>query len=750
MSDSNKNYNSPGNIRKLTEFFTNQTSINEKNYSNMNKTPNLKEQSIKRKNNPNINNYLCKNNNQVICKSRSKVITKSNKIINKKIIINNKAKSPNTIFFSNTNTNKKTKEKKPNNLQDSKKKSQLKYSKRTVSLPGFLSINNSKLKEKNKTKSSLKQVSKINIKPFINNIGINNNIGNNNNRNNNNIKNKKSIKKGNNKPKNKNFNKRSSNNIIDDTKYINNFPKTYSNIQDNLNNKINISNSINKSSLKVDKICTDEEDNLIEDLEEEEIIVNLKEKKRPTISSNSNININEISKYNESNNKSNNKSNIIEKEIKSINKKRNYYENRNNNNINRKSENSSNLTNNINNNSNFTNSINNGILNNSNINNRSSTNTNTNLNESNNNENSKFNENNSSIKDNNITKEENNSNAKSNTKEKIGPNNFICLALLGQGSFGEVYLVNKKYTNEYYAMKVLDKKKIEQQNIFKYAMTERNVLSIINFPFIVKLNYAFQTKEKLFLLLDYCPGGDLSKQLQIQTRFSELKAKFYICEIALAIGELHKHDIIFRDLKPDNIVIDKEGHAMLTDFGLSKEGVDDKRIAKSFCGSVAYLAPEMLNRSGHGKAVDWYLLGVVFFEMLVGLPPYFSNNQEQIFNNIDSAELIIPNFISKKGQNLIKSLLIKNPMERLGSKNDVEEIKNHPYFDDVDWNKIYNREYMPPPIIRDSNKIKFFGYPQFFFDDNNNKNGDEGTNNNYFDDNNNNNYEGWSFVQNFT
>ena len=723
MIDSNKNhiFNSPGNFRKLTEFFTNKTTINEKNNSNLNKTPNLKEQSIKKKNNPNINNYLCKNINKMICKSRSKVIAKSNKIINKKIIINNKAKSPNKIFFSNTNTNKKLKDKKSNNYLDNKKKSQLKFSKRTVSLPGFLYVNNSKLKEKNKTKSTLKQISKINIKPF-----------NNNNLSKNNLNNKKSIKKN-----NKNNNKRSSNNIIEETKYINNFPKTYSNLQDNLNNKINISNSINKSSLKVDKICTDEEDNLIEDLEEEEIIVNLKEKKRPTISSNSNLNINEISKCNESNNKSN----IIEKEIKSISKIKSNYENNNN----RKSENSSNITNNINNNSNFTNSINNVVLNNSNLNNRSSTNTNTNLNESKSNENYKGNESNNIGENiNNLMNENHTYN--NEKKEKIGPNNFICLALLGQGSFGEVYLVNKKYTNEYYAMKVLDKKKIEQQNIFKYAMTERNVLSIINFPFIVKLNYAFQTKEKLFLLLDYCPGGDLSKQLQIQTRFSEPKAKFYICEIALAIGELHKHDIIFRDLKPDNIVIDKEGHAMLTDFGLSKEGVDDKRIAKSFCGSVAYLAPEMLNRTGHGKAVDWYLLGVVFFEMLVGLPPYFSNSQEQIFQNIDNAELIIPNFISKKGQNLIKNLLIKNPSERLGSKNDVEEIKNHPYFEDVDWNKIYNREYMPPPIIRDNNKIKFFGYPQFFSDDNNSNDvKGEGLNNDYFD--NNKNYEGWSFVQ---
>ena len=747
MIESNKNFkfNSPGNIRKLTEFFTNKTTINE-NYSNLNKTPNLKDQSIKKKNNININNYLSKNINKIICKSRSKVTTKSNKILNKKVIINNQTKSPNKIFFSNTNTKKRIKDKKVNNYQNNKKKSQLKFSKRTVSLPGFFSVNNSKLKEKNKTKSSLKQISNINIKTFnINNNNNGNNNNSNNNKNSNNIininKNKnnknKSIKKY-----NKNNNKRSSNNINEDNKYIHNFPKTYSNIQDNLNNKINISNSINKSSIKVDKIYTDEEDNLIEDLEEEEIIVNLKEKKRPTLSSNSNLNINEISKCNDSNNKSN----IIEKEIKSISNKKNNSES-NNNNIMRKSSNKNNISN-MNNNSNITNSINNLCINNSNINNRSSTNTNTNCNESNNNEKSKENENNINENINNTTEDENLSNSNKIKKEKIGPNNFICLALLGQGSFGEVYLVNKKYTNEYYAMKVLDKKKIEQQNIFKYAMTERNVLSIINFPFIVKLNYAFQTKEKLFLLLDYCPGGDLSKQLQIQTRFSEIKAKFYICEIALAIGELHKHNIIFRDLKPDNIVIDKEGHAMLTDFGLSKEGINDKKLTKSFCGSVAYLAPEMLNRTGHGKAVDWYLLGVVFFEMLVGLPPYFSNNQEEIFKNIDNAELIIPNFISKKGQNLIRSLLIKNPSERLGSKYDVEEIKNHPYFDDVDWNKIYNREYMPPPIIRDNNKIKFFGYPQYFADNNkiNDNNKDKNENNNSFNENNI--YEGWSFVQN--
>ena len=301
-----------------------------------------------------------------------------------------------------------------------------------------------------------------------------------------------------------------------------------------------------------------------------------------------------------------------------------------------------------------------------------------------------------------------------NKDEKIGPSNFICLALLGQGSFGEVYLVKKKDSDDFYAMKVLDKCRIAKQNIFKYVLTERNVLSVMHNPFIVKLNYAFQTSEKLFLLLDYCPGGDLSKQLQIQTRFSEEKAKFYICEIILALGELHKNNIIFRDLKPDNVVIDKEGHALLTDFGLSREGVVGKEIAKSFCGSIAYLAPEMLNRCGHGKAVDWYLLGVLFYELLVGVPPYFTANQEQIFKNIQKAELYIPPFVSDKAQNLIRSLLKRNPNERLGSKRDVEEIKEDEYFSDVDWQKVYERKYKPPQIYLKSNHLQFFRQPVQF------------------------------------
>lgn len=205
------------------------------------------------------------------------------------------------------------------------------------------------------------------------------------------------------------------------------------------------------------------------------------------------------------------------------------------------------------------------------------------------------------------------------------------MQLLGKGSFGEVYLVQKKDTGQYYALKVLPKDQIIGRNLIKYAFAEKNVLSSLNHPFIVRLHCSFQTNLRLCLLLDYCPGGDLAKALQKENKFSESRAKIYLCEVLLAIEELHNHEIIYRDLKPDNVVLDTEGHALLTDFGLSKEGVKESDYATSFCGSVAYLAPEMLAKTGHGRSVDWYLLGVLLYEMLVGIPPYYSRSKYDMF-----------------------------------------------------------------------------------------------------------------------
>ena len=303
--------------------------------------------------------------------------------------------------------------------------------------------------------------------------------------------------------------------------------------------------------------------------------------------------------------------------------------------------------------------------------------------------------------------------------EHITTSNFVCLAQLGKGSFGEVYLVKKVNTEETYAMKVLRKERIMGQNLLKYAIAERNVLSSSHHPFIVKLNYAFQTSSKLFLVIEYCPNGDLGKHLSFEKRFKEPRAKFYICEILLALEDLHKRDIIFRDLKPDNVVLDKDGHCKLTDFGLSKEGVHENFYAQSFCGSIAYLAPEMLKKEGHGKAVDWYLLGVLFYEMLVGITPYFTTKKEDIFYNIEHGELKIPNFVSKEAGELLRRLLERNPNKRLGGMGrDASEIKEHPYFKDVDWKKIYEKKIKAPNFVNYMDKtIKYYHRPRLFAND---------------------------------
>lgn len=230
---------------------------------------------------------------------------------------------------------------------------------------------------------------------------------------------------------------------------------------------------------------------------------------------------------------------------------------------------------------------------------------------------------------------------------------FEALQELGKGSFGEVFLVQKRDSGLRFAMKVLRKDKIIGQNLLKYALTERNVLSYVEHPFIVKLHYAFQTAERLFLVLDYCSGGDMGWHLRREKRFNEYRARIYMCEIILALEDLHKRNIVFRDLKPDNVLLDEDGHIRLTDFGLSKENLHENELSKSFCGSVAYLAPEMLTRTGHGRAVDWYLLGVLMYEMLVGQPPYFAPSKEQLFHNIQRGKLKLPAFVSQEAKSLL-------------------------------------------------------------------------------------------------
>ena len=180
-------------------------------------------------------------------------------------------------------------------------------------------------------------------------------------------------------------------------------------------------------------------------------------------------------------------------------------------------------------------------------------------------------------------------------------------------------------------MKVLSKEKIHEQNLLKYAFAEKEIMAEmtkIEHPFVVKIKYTFQTNDNLYMIMQFCSGGDLSQYLELEGSFSEDKAKGYITEIICAIEALHQKNIIFRDLKPDNIVLDGDGHALLTDFGLSRQGIKaDVHGADSFCGSYAYLAPEMIRKRGHGKAVDWYLIGVVLYELVTGLPPFYDDEK---------------------------------------------------------------------------------------------------------------------------
>ncbi|CAD8136549.1 unnamed protein product [Paramecium octaurelia] len=281
--------------------------------------------------------------------------------------------------------------------------------------------------------------------------------------------------------------------------------------------------------------------------------------------------------------------------------------------------------------------------------------------------------------------------------QNIGPDSFTYHKELGKGAFGIVYLVKKKdEQNSLYAMKVLRKEKISQK-LLPYIQTEKSILSVIDHPFIVKLHYAFQTQHKLFLVMDFCPGGDLTKLLDLKSKLSEQVAKMYTAEIILAIEALHQNKIMYRDLKPQNIIIDNKGHCMLTDFGLAKTDIENENT-KSFCGTPAYMAPEVVNKKLYNRSVDWYQLGTITHEMLFGMPPYYSHNREELFENIKNKQLKFPqNNLSKEALSFISQLLERNPTKRLGAKKDSEEVKAHPWFSDINWDSAMNKK-LPVPL----------------------------------------------------
>uniref|UniRef100_A0A665WYB4 non-specific serine/threonine protein kinase n=1 Tax=Echeneis naucrates TaxID=173247 RepID=A0A665WYB4_ECHNA len=283
--------------------------------------------------------------------------------------------------------------------------------------------------------------------------------------------------------------------------------------------------------------------------------------------------------------------------------------------------------------------------------------------------------------------------------EKADPRQFELRKVLGQGSFGKVFLVRKitgPDAGQLYAMKVLKKATLKVRDRVRTKM-ERDILVEVNHPFIVKLHYAFQTEGKLYLILDFLRGGDLFTRLSKEVMFTEEDVKFYLAELALALDHLHGLGIIYRDLKPENILLDEDGHIKLTDFGLSKESIDHENKAYSFCGTVEYMAPEVVNRRGHTHSADWWSYGVLMFEMLTGTLPFQGKDRKETMTMILKAKLGMPQFLSSEAQSLLRNLFKRNPANRLGAGPDgVEEIKRHQFFNTIDWNKLYRREIYPP------------------------------------------------------
>jgi len=298
--------------------------------------------------------------------------------------------------------------------------------------------------------------------------------------------------------------------------------------------------------------------------------------------------------------------------------------------------------------------------------------------------------------------------------EKASSDQFDLLRVLGQGSFGKVFLVRKirgQDAGSLYAMKVLRKATLKVRDRIRTKM-ERNILADVEHPFIVRLHYAFQTEGKLYLILDFLRGGDLFTRLSKEIMFTEEDVKFYLAELALALEHLHSLGIIYRDLKPENLLLDSDGHIAVTDFGLSKENLEDK--AYSFCGTVEYMAPEVVSRKGHSFAADWWSFGVLMFEMLTGQLPFQGTNRKETMTQILKAKLGMPEYLSLEAQSLLRGLFKRNPVNRLCSgPNGIDDLFQHAFFTTIDWDKLKQKLQDPPFKPTVVNDEAFYFDPSF-------------------------------------
>lgn len=287
------------------------------------------------------------------------------------------------------------------------------------------------------------------------------------------------------------------------------------------------------------------------------------------------------------------------------------------------------------------------------------------------------------------------------TAKQASLDDFHFIAVLGKGNFGKVMLAEEKSTKSLYAIKILKKEFILQNDELESTKSEKRVFVAINrarHPFLVGLHSCFQTETRIYFVMEYVNGGDLMLHIQRQ-QFSEKQAKFYACEVLLALEFFHRHQIIYRDLKLDNILLTAEGHVKLADYGLCKENMGYGATTNTFCGTPEFMAPEILLEQDYDRAVDWWAFGVLIYEMLLGQSPFKGSDEDEIFEAIIEDEVLYPVNMNKDAVSIIQDLLTKNPKKRLGSSpSDAEPIKAHPFFSGHNWNDIL-RKRVPPPFV---------------------------------------------------